>query len=97
VALPGEAKRYGATGIAKLVETMNVLEDRGAVKGWDDAAQRYLALQPLRLSLKSLDPRWDDGPLKVELDRSYDLLRFPRGFDSPRRFDPASLHGDRAR
>jgi hypothetical protein len=90
-ALPEESRAIDPPRIKGLIDAV----EKGKAGGWDAAAQRYLALQPLRLALKGLDSSWDDTTLRAELERSFSLLQFPRGFDSPRRFDPASLRGNR--
>src|SRR5258708_18557594 len=48
-ALPEESKTYDAPKIKALIATVEARDARGGATGWDAAAQRYLALQPLRL------------------------------------------------
>jgi hypothetical protein len=90
--LPEETKAYDAVRIKGLIKAV---EAGAAPGGWDAAAQRYLALQPLRQALIGLDPAGDDGRLRAELETWFGQLKFPRGFDSPRGFDPASRRGER--
>lgn len=86
--VPEQSSRLDATTVKSLIDSFDSPEARASVAGWDHAAQRYLALQPLRLSLKDLNPGWADAPLKSELDQLFRKLQFPRGFDSPRRYLP---------
>jgi hypothetical protein len=93
--LPEETKRYDSPKLKSLVETIEASRARQTALGWDGQAQRYLALQPLRLALKGLDPTWNDPALDGELKNLFEALQFPPGFDSPRRFDPAMPPGNR--
>jgi hypothetical protein len=90
-----DTKAYDATKVRGLIETIEARSAGQPAPGWDGAAQRYLALQPLRLSLQSLDPAWNGDPIKSELERLLGRLQFPRNYDSPRRFDPTSTGGGR--
>jgi hypothetical protein len=92
--LPEETNGYDAGKLKVLLGTIDATGPRASALGWDGQAQRYLAMQPLRLALKSLDPTWDDRTLHAELNQLFQALQFPSGFDSPRRFDPARP-GDR--
>jgi hypothetical protein len=92
--LPGDTA-FSAKSIEALIGS---LKSPREVSGWDEAAQLYLALQPLRQSLKDLDPAWKGAdPLKATLDQMFHQLQFPTGgpdrpiYDSPRGFDPARL------
>jgi hypothetical protein len=93
--LPEETKGYDAARLKSLIETVRTGDAPGATQGWDGAAQRYLALQPLRLALKGLDPAWTDLPLESELRHAFESLQFTQGFDSPRRYKPALPSGNR--
>lgn len=97
-ALPDE-RSFDAGKIEKLIRSFKAPD---TVSGWDEAAQLYLALHPLRQSLKDLDPAWDGAnTLKVTLDQMFPQLQFPTqangrsglrsGYDSPRGFDPNKL------
>ena len=57
-----------------------------AVTSWDEAAQLYLALQPLNQSWGGLAPR-------DQLDLLYQKLTYPKNYDSPKGFDPGRLVG----
>jgi hypothetical protein len=46
----------------------------------DEATQLYLALTPLRMALKNLDPGWDDGPVKAEQEALMSRLRSSQDF-----------------
>jgi hypothetical protein len=93
--LPDEARRYDTPKLTALVQTARAADPAAVSPGWDGAAQRYLALQPLRLALKGVDPNWTEPALDGELVRLFELLQFPRGYDSPRRYDPAHPPGGR--
>jgi hypothetical protein len=93
--LPDETKGYDLPRLRSLIETVRTKDAPGATPGWDGAAQRYLALQPLRLALKGLDPAWSDLALESELRHLFETLQFPQGFDSPRRYQPALPSGNR--
>jgi hypothetical protein len=85
--LPDETKGLDAPRINSLIATVRA--DKGATPGWDGTAQRYLALQPLHLALKDLNPALIDSSLESELRDLYKSLQFPPGVDSPRRYQPA--------
>jgi Cytochrome c554 and c-prime len=93
--LPEETRSYDTPKVKALIESVRAKDAPGAAGGWDGAAQRYLALQPLRLALKGLDPSWTGAPLEAELKSLFQSLQFPRGYDSPRRYDPALPFGSR--
>jgi len=93
--LPEETRSYDAPKVKALIESVRAKDATGVADGWDGAAQRYLALQPLRLALKGLDPAGTDAPLDAELKSLFSLLQFPPGFDSPRRYDPGVPSGSR--
>jgi cytochrome c554/c'-like protein len=93
--LPAESRSYDASKIKDLLKTVEKGDARGGATGWDAAAQSYLALQPLRQALKDLDPQWNDARLYGKLGTLFEKLKFPKGFDSPSRFEPANLGGDR--
>jgi hypothetical protein len=96
--LPGDTA-FNAKSIRTLIES---LKSPREVSGWDEAAQLYLALRALRLSLRDLDPAWKGAdPLKATLDQMYHDLQFPAvgtgpsgehwRYDSPKGFDPTAL------
>jgi hypothetical protein len=82
--LPDETMRWDAPKLKSLIESIPAKDTPGMAKGWDGAAQGYLALHPLRLALKGLDPVWNEGSLETDLTNLYGKLQFPLGFDSPR-------------
>jgi len=81
--------------IERLIQVIDGKEAWKGVNGWDQAAQRYLAIVPLRQALIRLDPgrRQAMQPLKTRLESLLRKLRFPEGLDSPRGFDPTPLWG----
>ena len=60
------------------------------IAGWDDAAQRYLAIVPLRQSWVDLVPgqQAEQDRLKERLEDRRRGLEFPSGLDSPKDFGP---------
>jgi hypothetical protein len=93
--LPAEPRDYDATKLKDLIAAVETRDRRRDAPGWDGAAQHYLALQPLRLSLKGLDPAWKDAGVDAELKKLFESLQFPPGYDSPRRYDPTLQPGGR--
>jgi hypothetical protein len=93
--LPDETRSYDAPKVKALIESVRANGAPGVADGWDGAAQHYLALQPLRLALKGLDPAWTEAPVDAELKTMFQMLQFPPGFDSPRRYDPGLSSGSR--
>lgn len=81
--------------IERLIRAIDGDEAWKGVSGWDQAAQRYLAIVPLRQALYGLDPGRKEAmePLKTRLESLLEKLRFPEGLDSPRGFDPTPLGG----
>jgi hypothetical protein len=55
---------------------------------WDQAAQRYLAIAALYHGMGDLNPRYRDARLKAAIRRMANDLAFPKGYDSPRDFQP---------
>lgn len=91
-----ETAPMDAPTVARLLEAFNTKDGWARVHNWDGAAQRYLALVPLRQALRALDPSRDDPALRDELARLLERLRFPPGEDGPgRAFDPAALRPSR--
>ncbi len=60
------------------------------VHRWDSAAQVYLGLAALNVSLQKLDPNAVDPKLRAELKELLGKLSFAKGFDSPRDFNPSA-------
>jgi hypothetical protein len=86
-------KRFDAAEIQRLIDR---LDDRGAwekVATWDEACQRYLALEPLRQAWVGLAPdrNADQHRLRTELEKLRGQLMFPTDYDSPRGFDPTGI------
>jgi hypothetical protein len=63
------------------------------VDGWDQAAQRYLALVPLLQAWGKLAPGQsrEQNALASQLQSLLGTLRFPQDHDSPRAFDPRQM------
>ena len=85
-------KRFHADDVRRLIDRYQ----RPGVDrplGWDEAAQLYLALVPLRQAWIALAPerKAEQDQLEARLEELRRRLAFPDGFDSPRRFDPARL------
>lgn len=81
-----KSQRFDGDGVAQLIGR---LDQGGAWDGdasWDEAAQRYLALVPLWQSWVELEPgrKGDQDRLEARLKILRGLLRFPKGFDSPK-------------
>jgi len=93
--LPEETRSYNAAKVKALIEGIRAKEAPGLAEGWDGAAQRYLALQPLRLTLQGLDPARTEPTLDAEVKSLFQSLQFSPGYDSPRKFDPALPFGNR--
>jgi hypothetical protein len=83
-------KRLNSAEIEALIKR---LDARNFIAGWDDAAQRYLALVPLLQSWIDLVPSHHDEQenLKARLEGDRRGLEFPGGLDSPKDFDPRAL------
>ncbi len=88
----GKAARGKTFDIALLRTTFsNVARDERELHGatWDGAAQSYLALAALHHAMTDLDPAWREPAVRSAIVEMREDLRFPRGFDSPRRPAPA--------
>jgi hypothetical protein len=94
-ALAGEARSYDTAKIKGLIASVRTEDPPGSAPGWDSAAQRYLALQPLHLALRELDPASSDRSLESELQNVFKSLQYPSGYDSPRRYQPVLPAGNR--
>jgi hypothetical protein len=93
--LPDDARRLDPPKLKSLIATVRTNEPGGFAPGWDGAAQRYLALQPLQLSLKALEPASADPALDTELQSLFTALKFREGFDSPQGYNPGQPSGNR--
>ena len=79
-------REFNAARLAALYSQVASLPDRGAVRSWDEATQRYLALVPLSQALRLLGA----GPDRTkELTQLRDRLNYRNGYDSPKPFDPS--------
>jgi hypothetical protein len=84
---------FSASGVEHLIDVLNRREAWDNVANWDEAAQRFLALVPLNQARIRRDPRKKPGQqaLSDELRARLKSLAFPKGFDSPRGFDPGRI------
>jgi hypothetical protein len=78
-----------------LIEEIDSEKALARITDWDAAAQRYLALVPLRQSSLALRQPADPKPveLRTPLDELRKGLEYLPGFDSPRGFDPTAKPG----
>jgi hypothetical protein len=71
-------------------EFRNGMGPEQGVYSWDHAALRYLAVSALDRALGKMEPGAADPALKAELAKWLKSLEYPRGFDSPRGFEPGA-------
>jgi hypothetical protein len=85
-------KPLTAEMIEELIDRINS-KPWDQVTNWDEAAQRYLALVPLRQSWLALTQNASPKQLAMrkQLDDLLARLKFPAALDSPRSFEPALL------
>jgi hypothetical protein len=85
--------KFDVATIQRLIERFDSAKAWDNVASWDEAAGRYLALVPLYQSWLAQSPGQarDQQALRERLDALLDHLRFPKGFDSPRGFEPGRL------
>jgi hypothetical protein len=87
-----EPATLDAATVDRLLRTLRSADAWAKAHNWDAAAQRYLALVPLRQALVKLDPARDDPKLREELEKLLERLRFPPGEDGPgRQFSPTAI------
>jgi hypothetical protein len=87
------SKRFNAAEVQRLIDRLDRRDAWDGVTSWDEAAQLYLALVPLRQARAELDPdrKADPDQLQARLEELLGKLQFPAGFDSPRSWDPTRL------
>lgn len=86
--------RVEAPELRALLGTLNARDAEGrrpVVTGWDSAAQLYLGLAALHASQGLVEPAGSDPALRAELQSLLKDLGFPKGYDSPRDFDPSRV------
>jgi hypothetical protein len=85
--------RFDAGEVEGLITAINRPEAWDRVESWDEAAQRYLALVPLRQAWTELAParKADQDQLAARLEQVRARLIFPPGLDSPGGFEPGKL------
>ncbi len=91
--------RFDGDDVRRLIDQLDRNGARDHVDSWDQAAQLYLALVPLRQTWVARDPARESEQLSLKL-RLKDLhgkLTFPKGFDSPNGFEPGLLRIDQGR
>ena len=83
------AHPFDVATIERLIDRLDSPQAWDDVASWDEAAQRYLALVPLYQSWLALAPNRTpkQEALRKRLAELLDLLKFPKGFDSPRGFE----------
>jgi hypothetical protein len=86
-------KPLGATTVEQLIDRIDSRQAWDHVTGWDEAAQRYLAIIPLYQSwlAMSQNPSPKQAALRTRLAALFERLNFPKGLDSPRLFEPGGL------
>jgi hypothetical protein len=82
-----EADRATADGLRKMVTSLAAGKEPPAAD-WDQAVQRYLAIAALYHGMGDLNARYRDARLKAGIRKMADDLAFPKGYDSPRDFQP---------
>ena len=82
--------RFDVKTIEGLIDRIDDPKAWDKVASWDEAAQRYLALVPLYQSWLALAPMPTpkQDALRKRLGELLERLEFPKGFDSPRGFEP---------
>jgi hypothetical protein len=81
-------KGFDEPRLKALTGAFEKLQKAGAVRTWDEATQRYLALVPLTQALRSLAPGAPAPVSSAELESLRNALSYPKGFDSPKTFEP---------
>ena len=83
------AHPFDVATIERLIDRLDSPQAWDDVASWDEAAQRYLAPVPLYQSWLALAPNRTpkQEALRKRLAELLDLLKFPKGFDSPRGFE----------
>jgi hypothetical protein len=86
-------KRFDAGEVERLIERLDRPDAWRRIASWDEAVQRYLALQSLWKAWTLLDPQKQNGQewLKGRLIDLEQRLVLGAGFNSPSGFDPAKL------
>ncbi len=79
--------------VERLIEKIDSPEAWDHVASWDEAAGRYLALVPLYQSWQAQNPgrAQEQQALRKRLDALLERLKFPKGSDSPRGFEPGRI------
>jgi hypothetical protein len=86
-------RSWTAADVEGMIDQVNAPNDWKRVGSWDAAAGRYLRLVPLSQAWIALAPQGgnEQQQLRKQLEELLGKLRFPTGYDSPRRFDPAQV------
>jgi hypothetical protein len=92
-------KRFDAAEVKRLIERLDDQGAWGRVASWDEACQRYLALEALRQAWVGLAPdrKAEQDGLRIRLERLLCQLMFEEGYDSPQCFDSTGLRDLMAR
>ncbi len=94
-----ESRRFDSARVAALIGRLDQPDGWERAAGWDEVAQRYLALTPLLQSWIELDPdhEAEQARLTARLKELRALLTFPKGFDSPKGFQIETIRSVPAR
>jgi hypothetical protein len=83
-----DKRHYEQAALQALFNGLRGRDPEVTVTRWDDAAQVYLALAALYNALGDMDHGQRDPALRESLKARAKRLQFPKGYDSPRGFDP---------
>jgi hypothetical protein len=87
-------RSWTVADVEAMINHVNDPQAWKTVRSWDAAAGRYLRLVPLSQAWVALRPRGSEAQqqqLRKRLEALLGDLRFPTGYDSPPRFDPARI------
>ena len=87
------SRRFRAEDVQRMIDRHIRADAGNRVASWDEAAQLYLALVPLRESWIDLAPerKAEQDRLRARLTVLREQLVFPGGWDSPKGFEPGRL------
>ena len=92
---PASSRFFNASGVEHLIDALNRREAWDHVTSWDEAAQRVSCLGPSQPDTRPLGHGTQSGSTSSPFGRApcacLKSLTFPKGFDSPRGFDPGRI------